>query len=191
MSYQRHHATPPKGTGTTPLSQPGVFDTLIQSSAVALFHDYGVAAAPLTPTFIGVEDFRAHYPLAAIGFRGPGMDAALILSIPREVSAHVRLEPGRPLDQRDLARELVNQAMGRIKNRLCQYQVTLKCGLPSSADTPRDLDRVAPQRGPLTVYRLRTIHAQILVATKGAIDPSSLVYSSTTVLNGEGDIIVF
>jgi len=191
MAAERHHATPPRGTGATPPAQPGVFDTLIQSSTVALFHDYGVAAAPLTPTFIGVEDFRAHYPLAAIGFRGPGMDAALILSIPLEVSAHVRMEASRQLDQRDLARELVNQAMGRIKNRLSQYQVTLKCGLPASANTLRDLDRIAPQRGPLTVYRLRTIYAQILVATKGAIDPSHLVYSSATVLNGEGDIIVF
>jgi len=191
METKRYHATPPRGTTTTPASQPGVFDTLIQSSAVALFHDYGVAAAPLTPAFIGLEEFHAHYPLAVIGFRGPGMDAALILSIPREVCAQVRLDANRQLDPRDLSRELVNQAMGRIKNRLTQYQVTLKCGLPNSAETPRDLDRVAPQRGPLTVYRLRTIRAHILVATKGSIDPSHLAYSTATVLNGEGDIIVF
>ncbi len=189
MALTRGDGTPPKGSPAT--TQPGVFDTLIQSSAVSLFHAYGVAAAPLTPAVIRPADFMPNYPLAAIGLKAPSIDAALILSVPKEVCAHVRMDQQRLLDGRELLRELVNQAAGRIKNRLIQYQVTVRCGLPSVADRDLDFDRVAPQRGPITVYRLRTIYGHILVALKGTVDPSTLVYSTTTVLNAEGDIILF
>jgi hypothetical protein len=189
MALSRGNATPPKGSPAT--AQPAVFDTLIQSSAVALFHAYGVAAAPLTPAVVRPEDFAPHYPLAAIGLKAPNIDATLILSVPQEICAQVRMGQQRLLDGRELLRELVNQAAGRIKNRLIQYQVTVRCGLPSVADRDLDLDRVAPQRGPITLYRLRTIYGHVLVALKGTVDPSALVYSTTTVLNAEGDIIVF
>jgi hypothetical protein len=182
-------STPTKGTPSA--GQPDMFDTLIQSSAVSLFHAYGVAAAPLTPTELSFEEFRPYYPLAAIGFRAPGLDAALILSVPPEVAALLSLGQGSPPSPRELARELANQAMGRIKNRLSQYQVNLRCTLPVCADQHANLERVAPQRGRLVVYGLRTVHRQIVIAIKGLVETSALTYSSATRLNGEGDIIVF
>jgi hypothetical protein len=168
-----------------------VFDTIVQSSAVGLFHAYGVAAAPLTPVTMAPAEFRPYFPLASIGFTARGMDAALVLSLPAEVSVELQLGQPRRLDPRDLVRELVNQAMGRIKNRLCQYQVTLKCSLPVTAGREVGLERLAPNSGPVRVYQLRSIHGQILVALKGTIEPASLSYSATTKLNDEGDIILF
>ena len=126
-----------------------------------------------------------------MGFRGPAMDAALILAIPRPVAAQLRLGHGHTPDERDLARELLNQTMGYVKNRLNQYQVRLTCRLPMCAERDAELDRVAPQRGPLTVYRFRTIYGQIIAATKGTIDASALNYSSTTRPKDEGDVILF
>jgi len=183
-----------KGTqslGTPAAGQPAMFDTLIQSSAVGLFHAYGMAAAPLTPVEVPFAEFRPHYPLAVIGFRTRGMDAALIISIPPEVCAELRLGDARQHNVREVARELANQTMGRIKNRLSQYQVTLTCGLPVCVDRERDLELIAPQRGPLLVYGLRTVHQHIVIAIKGHVDPSVLVYSSTTRINREGAILVF
>ncbi len=176
--------------GVPPSTPLVVLHTLIQSAGVALFHSYGVATAPLEPVPVELDAFRPHYPLAVIGFKAPGIDATLILSIPREVSSRVELDPGDH-DERALVRELVNQAMGRIKNRLTQYQVTLTSGLPSCADRSADLARLAPQPGALTVYRLRTIHGYIMLATRGVIDTSRLVFAGVISLNSEGDIIVF
>jgi hypothetical protein len=186
---------PNRSKGTTSLGaasgQPAMFETLIQSSTVGLFHAYGVAAAPLTPVEVPFAQFRPHYPLAVIGFRTQGMDAALIVSVPSEVCAELHLGDVRQANPREIARELTNQTMGRIKNRLSQYQVTLQCGLPVCVDRERDLELIAPQRGPLVVYGLRTVHQNIIIAIKGNVDPSALVYSSTTRLNGEGAILVF
>ena len=176
-----------------PASAPRIdmFDTLIQSSTVALFHAYGVAAAPLTSSVESPAAFAPDFPLGAISFRGPGMEAILILSTPRAVRLQMRLGQHRHLDERDLARELANQAMGRLKNRLSQYQISLTCGLPICADRSSELERAMRTAGPLTIYRFRTIHGHIMVSLKGTIDTSSLVYSGTIKLNDEGDIIVF
>jgi hypothetical protein len=177
-----------KGVPTsTPLV---VLHTIVQSAGVALFHSYGVATAPLEPIPVELDDFRPHYPLAVIGFKAQGIDASLVLSLPPEVSRRMQVDPGGH-DERALLRELVNQALGRIKNRLTQYQVTLTTGLPSSADRGADLARLAPQSGALTVYRLRTIHGSIQLATRGAIDTSRLAFAGVISLNSEGDIIVF
>jgi hypothetical protein len=169
----------------------GVFDTIVQSSVVGLFHAYGVAVAPLTPVTLAVSQFHPYFPLASIAFTSRRMDAALVLSIPAEVAAEVKMAEGRRLDPRDLVRELVNQTMGRIKNRLSQYQVTLKCSLPTTAGREVGFERIAPNPGPLRVYQMRSIHGHILVALKGLVDPTSLTYSATTQLNDEGDIIFF
>src|SRR5690348_11494357 len=143
MALSRGKVTPTQGTPAS--GQPATFATIIQSSAVGLFHAYGVAAAPLTPIETRFESFRPHYPVAVISFRSQGMDAALILSIPQGVCAELKLDGVRPHTHRDVVRELANQAMGRIKNRLTQYQVTLSCGLPTSVDRARDLELLAPQ----------------------------------------------
>lgn len=176
-----------------PASVPRVdmFDTLIQSSTVALFHAYGVAAAPLTSSVESPAAFTPDFPLGAISFRGPGIEAILILSTPKAVRLQMRLGQHRHLDERDLARELANQAMGRLKNRLSQYQISLTCGLPICADRSSELERAMRTAGPLTIYRFRTIHGHIMVSLKGTIDTGSLVYSGTIKLNDEGDIIVF
>jgi hypothetical protein len=167
------------------------FDTLIQSSTVALFHAYGVAVAPLTPSVDSPAAFAPDFPLGAISFRGPGMEATLIMSMPRAVRGQMRLGEHRHLDERDMTRELANQAMGRLKNRLFQYQVSLTCSLPLCADRSSELERAMRLAGPLTVYRFRTIHGHIMVALKGTLDAGRLVYSSTIKLNDEGDIILF
>jgi hypothetical protein len=177
--------------GTENATQLEIFDVLVQSSTVALFHAYGVAVAPLSPNDLGIADFHPNFPLVGVAFRARAMHGMLVLSLPDTVAGQVRMDSQRDLDGRELLRELGNQALGRLKNRLTQYQVTLACGLPTLFDRRPDFERAVPRPAKLRVYGLRTIHGVVNVAVVGVIDPSMLEYSSTTVLNAEGDIILF
>jgi hypothetical protein len=168
-----------------------VIDTLVQSATVAVFHACGVAAAPLSSVRISTSELELEFPVGVMTFKGPGVDGAMILSLPKKVCE--RIEAGRKShpDTKDLLRELVNLIMGRIKNRLTLYQVTITSGLPISRDRIGELDSVLNKPGALTVYRFRTLDGNVLVALKGTIDESRLVYSSEIFINTEGDIILF
>ena len=74
-----------------------VMDTLVQSSTVAVFHACGVAVAPLEPVHLEYDDIALEFPVGAMAFRAPGLDAALVLSLPKAVNA--RLEIWRRSDQ--------------------------------------------------------------------------------------------
>jgi hypothetical protein len=81
--------------------------------------------------------------------------------------------------------------MGRLKNRLTLYQVTLQTSLPMCRDRKAELDSVFPKSGTVRVFRFRTLEGVVTLAVRGSIDESRLVYSSTIRINAEGDIILF
>ncbi len=172
-------------------SKPPVIDTLLQSSTVAVFHSCGVAAAPLASAEIPADELALEFPVVTMSFRAPGIDAALIASLPKAVCA--RLDIGRrpQSDARDILREFTNLVMGRLKNRLTLYQVTLQSSLPICRDRKTDLDSVFPKSGSVRAFRFRTLDGVATLALKGSIDESRLVYSSTIQINVEGDIILF
>jgi hypothetical protein len=186
MTPRRKSERSPATKGKAP-----VIDTLVQSATVAVFHACGVAAAPLSAVRISTNELELEFPVAVMTFRGPGVDGALLLSLPKKVCE--RIEAGRKTrpDTKDLLREVVNLIMGRTKNRLTLYQVAITSGLPMCRDRIGELDSVLNKPGALTAYRFRTLDGNVLVALKGTIDESRLVYSSEIFINTEGDIILF
>ncbi|HEX6765230.1 MAG TPA: hypothetical protein VF103_07120 [Polyangiaceae bacterium] len=180
--------TPRRETSTAKLP---VIDTLLQSATVGVFHAFGIATAPLPPAELPSDALYLEFPVGIITFKAPGIHAALLLSLPRALSARLVARQGTRADSRDLLRELTNLIMGRLKNRLTLYQVTLASSLPVCRERSNELEGLLPKVGPFTAYRFRTLDGEILLALKGSIDESRLTYSSTIQINAEGDIIVF
>jgi hypothetical protein len=131
------------------------------------------------------------FPVGVITFKSPGINAALLVSLPPALSSRLAARQGGRADGRDLLRELTNLIMGRLKNRLTLYQVAVTNSLPACRERWRELAALLPKIGPFTGYRFRTLDGEILVALKGSIDESRLCYSSTIKINSEGDIIIF
>lgn len=177
---------PPPSAPRVPL-----LDVLIQGAAIAVFSSVGVAIAPQTPMTLAVSAFAPEFPVGTIALRQGNGSATLVLSIPEHVRAQLERNLGRRSDGRDLIRELVNQVVGCIKNRLAQYQVTLRPSLPGSMDRLQELEHLTPTTGALSVYPFRTTHGQIYVAIKGPLSETPLAYSGATNVGAEGDIIVF
>src|SRR5687767_12014406 len=92
-------------------------DTIIQSSTVDLFHSCGIALAPLARKRDG-ESVPRYELTGTIAFHGRGFSGTLTLSVPKEAFSLIRQDPLRPFRDWDWVRELTNQLLGRIKNRL-------------------------------------------------------------------------
>jgi hypothetical protein len=165
-----------------------MIDVIIQSSAVGLFHALGVALAPLprkpapgapwSLDWAGYADFDA-----------PCMRGSLTLSLPDDLCQSLRFDGARVQNTSDLLRELTNQLLGRIKNRLVQFNVTLRTGLPTIVDRATLARRTA---GLATlVYPFRTLRGEIAVTLYGQVNDSALVYTGGIETPTEGDIILF
>jgi hypothetical protein len=90
----------------------------------------------------------------------------------------------------DWTRELTNQLLGRIKNRLAQYQVTLRTDIPSATEG-KALEMRQVKFNPVLNLIFRTIRGDIVVALSGAVDYSKLYYNGSIANAAEGDIILF
>ena len=89
----------------------------------------------------------------------------------------------------DVLRELTNQLAGRIKNRLMQFQVTLRVGLPTVMRKQLLAQRSSTASS--VCYRFRTLRGEIMVTLEGTIHNEPLNYSSRVRVAKEGDFIVF
>ncbi len=164
-------------------------DTIIQSSTVDLFHSCGIALAPVARKR-DHEDIPRYELTGTINFSGRGFTGTLTLGVPKEAFSLIRQDPNRPFRDWDWVRELTNQLLGRIKNRLTQFQVSLNAGLPSVM-SGEVFDRQRNRSEPTAVYRFRTLRGEIIVTLNGLIDPAVFVYSGTGNIATEGDIILF
>ncbi|MGC4093430.1 MAG: hypothetical protein QM756_37150 [Polyangiaceae bacterium] len=171
-----------------------ILHTIVQGSTVDLFHSHGIAVAPITQIARGENGLEAPANgdlLGSITFSGRGCTGTLIVSMPEAVFALLKQEPGRPFAGRDWIREAANQLLGRIKNRLMQFQVSISSGLPSTPG--RDaIERLRGRSSLFLGYGFRTLRGRICVALGGEIDHSMFVYTGARVnLPNEGDIILF
>jgi hypothetical protein len=169
----------------------GTIDALVQGALVELFHAYGVALAPMPRS--PIRDVLAFHEVAvSIAFSRSASDRAsadygrLILSMPQGVFALVKGAEVRSSD--DWARELVNQLMGRIKNRLLPFGVTLQTGLPATADPVLEGQRL---RSSSRIYTGRTLRGEVLIAIEGLPDESQLSYVGLVNVASEGDTLFF
>lgn len=164
----------------------GILDTIVQSSVVGLMHAHGVAVAPVPP-LRGAPAGPVVDLTGVVKLDGKGLNGTLSLAIPSEVLALVK-QPVR--EPRDVIRELTNQLMGRVKNRLIQFQVALQTGLPQVLDKEQMAQRRS-RSATFAVYYFRTIRGEMVVTLEGNIDGSALSYSGAIQIPNEGDVILF
>jgi hypothetical protein len=88
----------------------------------------------------------------------------------------------------DWLRELTNQLMGRIKNRLLHYHVSLQVGLPETMKASL-LERERARRQPPKVYTFRGLRGNVIVTLDATFHRLTLDYSGGVPLSNEGDLI--
>ena len=87
-------------------------------------------------------------------------------------------------------RELTNQLIGRIKNRLLKFRVTLRTGLPTVVRRQM-LEQQFGSSPPFAAYVFRTLRGEIVMTVHGLIDESTLDYAARVDVPKEGDFIEF
>lgn len=165
-------------------------DTMIQGSAVDLFHSCGLAVAPVERSQQRSEQIQTPELGGMISFVGRGFTGTLTVGVTPAVFALIKQDPTRPYSGRDWVREMTNQLLGRIKSRLLQFHVTLQSGLPTVMG--RDaIERQRARGGLFATYIFRTLRGDVIVTLSGEIDPGVFVYTGVTNVATEGDVILF
>jgi hypothetical protein len=169
----------------------GAIDSLVQSALVELFAAYEVAVAPLPrlnqQRVPSVPEVSAAVNFTLRGRFGP--PGRITLSLPNAV-LEVMMKNGGSSLKSDWTRELANQLIGRIKNRLLQFSARIEVGVSSSMDSKALLGHLS-QVGSARVYTGRTLRGEILVTLEGMPDESQLSYVGPVNVASEGSTILF
>ena len=179
---------PPSST-----SLRGIIDALLQGSLVDLFQVYGVACAPLPR---GGRNERYPELSAVISFtsasdgKSARASGRLSLSMSPEVLELTQGERAPQARHGDWSRELVNQLMGRFKNRLLPYGANLQAGLPSSIGREA-LEAGGERAAGRRVYRARTLRGEVVATLDGSLNEAELSYVGVTAAASEGELILF
>ena len=154
-----------------------------------LFHALGVAVAPIARSWTASSP-REHFDVVGTcTFSDPKANGTLVLSMDENVYL-LFPEPALTSHARqDMLKELTNQLIGRIKNRLLQFQLTLRTGLPSVV-RKQMLDRQFAST-PFAAYVFRTLRGEVVMTVHGLIDEAALNYASRVEVAKEGDFIEF
>jgi hypothetical protein len=166
-------------------------DAIVQSTTVDLFHSRGVAVAPLPASSANPQQ-ATYFPLAGlVNFNAPKANGSLSLSWADPVfSLFTPPVAASGHGARDLLRELTNQLIGRVKNRLMHFQLFLRIGVPSVI-SGQSLERQRQRRDMEIVYMFRTLRGGLVVTVDANIEPGALSYSSAVQVAKEGDFILF
>ncbi len=166
-----------------------VLKTVIQSATVELFQVYCVAVAPVSTESTVAVNF-AQYVGGFGNLSGVGLNATLSLLVPKGMYALIKVE-GLPLyNILDWTRELTNQLLGRIKNRLAHYQLNLRADIPSATEG-KALEMRQSKTSPFVTVTFRSIRGDVIVALAGTVDYTKLSYSGSVGTANEGDVILF
>lgn len=163
--------------------------TIVQSSTVELFQVFEVAIAPIS-AIKGLPEGLEQHLSAASSFSSPFMTGNLALFVPYGVHSIARHPVQRPYEPKDWTRELCNQLLGRIKNRLHGCDIDLRTGLPLSV-TGTLLERHRTGQPPDAIYGFRTLRGEITVTLTGSIEFSRILYTGKKCAAKEGDVILF
>lgn len=110
------------------IANKNIIDEIIRECAVELFTQQGTDLAT------GAESLDPHDYVAVIGFYGDSMRGALGIGLDRAIVAQMLQSAGAAGSGRgmleDWVGEAANQLLGRVKNRLLGYGVTLGLALP-------------------------------------------------------------
>lgn len=181
-----HDSGPPSSTAKP---QRGAIDSLVQASLVELFQAYGIAVAPLPKS---ARERHATLPdvSAMIGFScDPRRTGRLTLSLSSAVLGLMKGDV-QGFRQGDWARELTNQLMGRIKNRMLQFSIRLQAGLPSNLES-KLLETQLQSSSTMQAYAGRTLRGEVVVTLEGMPNEAELTYVGPGRAASEGDTILF
>ncbi len=166
-----------------------VLDAVLQSSAIAMFEAYGVAASEATPA----SGTRLREFAAIIGFSGAQLRGSLVVTLDRalvEVSGGGQVEGNAQLDW---VGEVANQVLGRLKNRLLQFGVNIDLSTPV-AISGDDLASTVRHSTVVRIVNLETIHGFCslfldyrLIAPVDLTDEAKLEVS----VQSEGELLLF
>ncbi len=173
----------------------GIVDALLQGALVDLFQAYDVAIAPLPR---GTREPERYPHLSAvIGFvsragdrNSANADGKLSLSVPSELFDVMGGDSAHHGRHADWARELVNQLMGRFKNRLVPYGAKLQAGLPASIGR-ESLEAQLARAINLRIYRARTLRGDVVATLEGTLKETELSYIGANNGATEGELILF
>lgn len=160
-------------------------DVLVQAATVDLFRAYGLAMAPMPKRPTGRAIGRPGDFVGCIRFSGSGVHGTLWLVLSPEIVQQTRAWEMRVSQAIDWTRELVNQLMGRLKNRFLRYQVHVEVELASASVRAGS---IFFDRGDL--YPFRTLRGEIAVVLASSLEGARFVYSTAEVGN-EGDVVLF
>lgn len=170
----------------------GAIDSLVQGSLVELFQAYSVALAPQARS---ARDTLPKLPeiCACIGFShgsASKRSGKLTLCLSSAIVSLMKVELASSTRQLDWARELCNQLMGRIKNRMLQFNVRIQAGLPATVEAAQ-LEEQLRSSPAARVYSGRTLRGDVLVFLDGLPHESELVYVGLSHVASEGEAIFF
>ena len=153
----------------------GAIDSLVQGSLVELFAAHQVAVAPLPRSSASRVPSLPDVSVA-IGFGGSSgrEQGRLTLSVPSAVLEQMRGAEGATF-KLDWARELANQLLGRIKNRLLTFGLRLTIGGVAPLDSVA-LERQLQNGGNARIYTGRSMRGNIVVTLQGLPEEYTLVY---------------
>ena len=172
-------ATTPMDPSTSKLASPsarGAIDSLVQGSLVELFAAHQVAVAPLPRSSALRIPTLPDVSVAVVFSYRAGSEQAgrLTLSMPSPVLEQMRGQDGAVV-KLDWARELGNQLMGRIKNRLLPFDLRLTIGALTAMDS-KALERQLQSAGSVRIYTARSLRGNVVVTLQGLPEEYKLVY---------------
>lgn len=178
------------GSSEPPSGVRGTLDVLVQSCLVDLFAAYGVALAP-SPRMTPERTPLIPDMSAAIGFTQlPARTSGKVtLSLPSGVVQLMKGEAGTSL-RGDWVRELTNQLLGRIKNRMLQLGVRLEMGTSLNVDGKTLASQLQGATG-VRLYGGRTLRGNVLASLIGAPADHELKYVAAPPRAAEGSAILF
>jgi len=186
--------SPPSDAGQddrAPGSSPQqILDITVQSCTVELFHSLGVAVAPLPRSRSGAVA-REHFDLVGIvRFATTKGNGSLMVSMEQAVYGLLTPPVAGNHAMNDALREITNQLIGRIKNRLIHFQVTLRAGLPTTM-RKQLIPQKRPAMGQVECYVFRTLRGEVIITIAGTIHNESMSYTNHVRVAKEGDFILF
>ena len=169
----------------------GAIDSLVQGSLVELFAAHQVAVAPLPRlSATRVPNLPDVSVAVAFSYAAGGEHAGrLTLSMPSAVLDQMRGPEGAVVKM-DWARELGNQLMGRVKNRLLPFDLRLAIGALTAVDSTALERQLQGGGGSVRIYTSRALRGTIVVTLQGLPEEYNLVYVGTP-SPAEGSVIWF
>jgi hypothetical protein len=163
--------------------------TIVHSSAVELFQVYEIAVAPVVAAKALPRDLDQQLSATAT-FSSPAMTGNLAIFVPHELAAIAKQPGQRSFEPRDWTRELCNQLLGRMKNRLHGCDIDLRTGLPMSV-TGTLLERHRAGKSPEAIFGFRTLRGEVTVTLTGSIDYARIHHTGKNTSAREGEVILF